>query len=362
LNYGRFVQDDLAPESPAHEDVTQILTAADKAAGLVKQLLAFSRREIVKPEIIDLNEVVEEMHKILSRTTKESIDLVVELSDDLWRTNADPGRIEQVLLNLAVNADAAMPNGGTLAITTSNRCLTEEVAAEKAELRPGDYVCISVTDNGVGMSEATAARIFEPFFTTKGTGEGTGLGLATVYGIVKQADGYIYADSEEGRGTTFDIYLPATEAALKAVDSPSFVVDSAPRTGSILVVEDEDGVRAITKRILEEAGYDVLVAADPLIALEMASDGTSIDLLLTDVIMPGLSGRELAYRLLSMRPALKTIFMSGYNDEIIARQGVLEDGLSFLQKPFGPEDLLTIVRDVLQNDPHTPPVERGLSV
>jgi PAS domain S-box-containing protein len=359
LNYGRFVQDDLPSDSPAREDVTQILSAADKAAGLVKQLLAFSRREIVKPEIIDLNEVVEEMHKILSRTTKESINLVVNLGTDLSRTHADPGQIEQVLLNLAVNADAAMPNGGTLAITTSNKYLSEDVAAQKAELKPGHYVCISVSDTGVGMSEETVARIFEPFFTTKATGEGTGLGLSTVYGIVKQANGYVYAYSEEGSGTTFNIYLPATDAVVREVEDPSLALDPRKGSGTILVVEDEDGVRAITKRILEEAGYRVMVSADPVAALEMATNGTPIDLLLTDVIMPGLSGRELAQRIQSARPDVKTIFMSGYNDEIIARQGVVEDGLTFLQKPFGPEDLLPMVRDVLQPEGHPTSAERG---
>ena len=361
LNYGRFVQEDLPPETAAHEDMSQIISAADKAAALVRQLLAFSRREIVKPEIIDLNEVVEEMHKLLRRTTKESIDLVVELGDGLWRTNADPGRIEQVLMNLAVNADAAMPDGGTLKIATSNEFLSEDVAAQRAELKAGNYVCISVSDDGIGMSEETAARIFEPFFTTKGTGEGTGLGLSTAYGIVKQAGGYIYATSDEGRGTIFEIYLPATDAPIREGETPLFVHDPRPGTGTILVVEDEAAVRAIIRRILEDAGYDVVVANDPFHALELAAEGTPFDLLLTDVIMPGLSGRDLAQRVQAIRPDLKTIFMSGYTDEIIASQGVLEDGLAFLQKPFGPKDLLPLVRDVLQDKDH-PQMERPLTV
>lgn len=352
LNYGRFAKDELEPGTPPHDDVTQVLSAAEKAARLVKQLLAFSRREIVKPEIIDLNDVVEELHKLLTRTTKESIKIVVDLGEDLWRTNADPGQMEQVLLNLAVNADAAMPNGGTLAIRTSNKYLSEEVAAQKAELTPGNYVCISVSDDGIGMSEATAAHMFEPFFTTKGIGEGTGLGLSTVYGIVKQADGYIYAYSEEGRGTTFNIYLPATDAAVSEETEDSFPAMTETGTGTILVVEDEDGVRAVTERILKQAGYDVLVAGDPFTAIEMATEVGRIDLLLTDVIMPGLSGRELAHRLQSIRPGLRTIFMSGYTDQIIAQQGVLEDGASFLQKPFGADELLHIVRDVLSDAKH----------
>lgn len=361
LNYGKFVKDDLEPGTASHEDVTQVLSAAEKAARLVKQLLAFSRREIVKPEIIDLNEIVEDLHRLLARTTKESIKIVVDLGNDLWRTNADPGQMEQVLLNLAVNADAAMPNGGTLAIRTSNKYLSEEAAAQKAELTPGNYVCISVSDDGVGMSEATAAHMFEPFFTTKGIGEGTGLGLSTVYGIVKQAGGYIYAYSEEGRGTTFNVYLPATDAVADKNVVASFPVPSRKGTGTILIVEDEEGVRAITERILKEAGYDVLVASNPLAAVDMVAKAGRIDLLLTDVIMPGLSGRELAHRLQLLRPGLKTVFMSGYTSEIIARQGVLEDGVTFLQKPFGAEDLLPLVRDVLADEQH-PRLERASTV
>jgi two-component system cell cycle sensor histidine kinase/response regulator CckA len=361
LNYGKFVQEDLEPGTSTHEDVTQVLSAADKAARLVKQLLAFSRREIVKPEIIDLNDVVDELHRLLARTTKESIKIVVDLGEDLWRTNADPGQIEQVLLNLAVNADAAMPDGGTLSIRTSNQHLSEEAAAQRAELTPGNYVCVSVSDDGVGMSEATAAHMFEPFFTTKGIGEGTGLGLSTVYGIVKQAGGYIYAYSEEGRGTTFNIYLPATDAVALSKTVGPFPTTARDGSGTILVVEDEDGVRAITERILTEGGYDVLVASDPFTAFDLASETDRIDLLLTDVIMPGLSGRELAHRLQSLRPGLKTVFMSGYTDEIIARQGVLEDGVTFLQKPFGADDLLSLVRDVLDDDRH-PRLERASTV
>ena len=350
LNYARFVRDDMKEDTPAHEDMTQILNAANKASRLVRQLLAFSRREIVKPEILDLNTIVADIHKLLSRTTKESINLVVDTGDDLWCTTADRGQMEQVLLNLAVNADAAMPDGGTLEIKTYNRTIDEEAAAHKAELRAGAYVCLSVSDDGVGMSEETAAHIFEPFFTTKGTGEGTGLGLSTVYGIVKQAGGYVYVYSEEGSGTTFNIYLPATDA----VPGPDLglVPDRGDHLGNetILVVEDEEGVRAIAKRMLEDAGYEVLVAPLPSAAIEIVSSGKHIDLLLTDVIMPERSGRDLARQLQAARPELKVIFMSGYTDEIIARQGVLDDGVTFLQKPFGSDDLLPLVSEVLKND------------
>lgn len=351
LNYGHFVREDLPEDSSAHEDVGQILNAADKAARLVKQLLAFSRREILKPEVFDLNDVVSDIHKMLTRTTKENINIVVDLGEDLWATKADRGQIEQVLLNLAVNADAAMPNGGALQIRTVNRAITNETARQKAELQPGNYVCLSVSDDGTGMSEEVAARAFEPFFTTKGIGEGTGLGLSTVYGIVKQSGGYIYLYSEEGRGTTFNIYLPATNA-VPDPEQPS-VVDLSPQNGTetILVVEDEEGVRSIAERILKRAGYTVMTAPNPAVALELMNHATRIDLLLTDVIMPGMSGRDLARKLQSSRPQLRTIFMSGYTDEIIARQGVLDDGVTFLQKPFGAEELLPLVRQALNNEP-----------
>ena len=347
LNYAQFVREDLPPESEAPADVTQVLSAADKAARLVKQLLAFSRREIIKRDVLDLNEVVADIHKMLMRTTKESINLVVDLGEDLWAAEADRGQIEQILLNLAVNADAAMPNGGTLQIRTANRAVTPEAAAQKAELQAGDYVCLSVSDDGAGMPPEVVARVFEPFFTTKGVGEGTGLGLSTVYGIVKQSSGYIYVYSEEGRGTTFNIYLPATNAVPRPEHRP--VVDLGEQQGTerILVVEDEEGVRSITERILAGAGYDVITAPSPADALEMMNQGEGIDLLLTDVIMPGMSGRDLARRLQSSRPQLKTIFMSGYTDEIIARQGVLDDGVTFLQKPFSAQELLPLVRQAV---------------
>lgn len=361
LNYGRFVRDEVPADGGAYEDMTQILNAADKASSLVKQLLAFSRREIVKPELVDLNDVVSDIHKLLIRTTKESIHLVVDLADGVWPTLADPGQLEQVLLNLAVNADAAMPNGGTLEIKTSNKVISEITAAQKADLKPGNYVCLSVSDDGTGMSEDVAAHIYEPFFTTKAIGEGTGLGLSTVYGIVKQAGGYIYAYSEEGRGTTFNIYLPVTDRSAEAAPAPALEPGAHMGAGSILVVEDEAGVRDITARILTNAGYDVRTAESPEAAIGIASQNDHIDLLLTDVIMPGLSGRELAGRLSSTRPNLRIIFMSGYTDEIIARQGVLDEGVTFLQKPFGAEDLLPMVARVLDSEASAP-VRRGRTV
>ena len=361
LNYGRFVREELPEGTPMHEDVTQVLNAADRAARLVKQLLAFSRREIVKPEVVHLNAVVDDVHKMLTRTIKESINLVIDLSDDLWNTEADRGQLEQVLLNLAVNADAAMPNGGTLEIKTANRTIGEEAASQKAELSAGNYVCLTVSDDGAGMSEEIVAHIFEPFFTTKAVGQGTGLGLSTVYGIVKQAEGYIYVYSEPGQGTSFNIYLPARGVTVEAQGVPEVDLERHGGNETILVVEDEEGVRDITERILKSAGYDVMVAESPAVALALINDGRPVDLLLSDVIMPGLSGRDLARRLQSARPRMKTIFMSGYTDEIIARQGVLDEGVTFLQKPFGPEELLPLVREVLDNE-QSPVPDRSLGV
>ena len=346
LNYSRFVREDLPEDAASREDMDQILSAAEKAARLVKQLLAFSRREIVKPEIVDLNDVVTDINKMLRRTIKESINLVVDLSDELWSTQADRGQLEQVILNLAVNADAAMPDGGTLEIRTVNRFIDDEAAAQKAELNSGNYVCLTVSDDGVGMSEDVAAHIFEPFFTTKAVGEGTGLGLSTVYGIVKQAGGYVYVYSEEGRGTTFNVYMPAIEGSVEEAHVEMLDVADHRGNETILVVEDEPGVRSIAKRILEGAGYEVIVFESPGEALG-AIDDWHVDLLLTDVIMPDLSGRELAGKLQARQPDMKVIFMSGYTDEIIARQGVLDDGVTFLQKPFGSDDLLPLVRDTL---------------
>jgi PAS domain S-box-containing protein len=349
MNYVRFVKEGLDPTSTAHEDLTQVVEAGNKAAKLVRQLLAFSRREIVTPEILDLNEVVTDMEKILRRTIKESISLVFSPQGNLRHIEMDRGRLEQVLVNLAVNADAAMPDGGFLEITTSNQTVDEEAASQKAELHAGNYVRLSVSDNGFGMSQEVAGRIFEPFFTTKPVGQGTGLGLATVYGIVKQTGGYIYVYSEESRGTTFNLYLPATSAATeKRLDQAP--VQLAGGSETILVVEDEPGVRRIAERILSSAGYQVMSTEDPLDAIELVrSDERHFDLLLTDVIMPNLSGKELALRLRRLRPGLRALFMSGYTDEIIAKQGILEPGVRFLQKPFGAEELLPAVREVLNS-------------
>lgn len=347
LNYARFLREDLEGTAGA-EDADQILLATNKAANLVRQLLAFSRREIIKPEVLDLNNVVSDMERMLRRTTKESISIVVQKEPELWRTEVDPGQLEQVVLNLVVNADAAMPDGGTLQIRTGNRKVDEVVAGQRVGFDAGDYVWLSVSDDGVGITKEVVPHIFEPFFTTKPVGEGTGLGLSTAYGIVKQAGGDITVYSEPGKGTTFNIYLPATSAAVTETKTTIARARTYTGTETILVVEDEQGVREIAQRLLTNAGYKVLASESPLEALAMIDrDKPQVDLLVTDVIMPGLSGKELAVRLAAKIPGLPTIYMSGYTDEIIARQGILEEGVSFLQKPFGEEDLLPLVRDVI---------------
>jgi PAS domain S-box-containing protein len=347
INYAGFVRSDVEDDS-TKEDVDEILSAADKAANLVRQLLAFSRREIIRPSVLDLNDVISDMQKMLRRTIKESIDLVVDLDGSPWHIEADRGQLEQVILNMVVNADAAMPHGGSLQIKTSRRVFDDNTAGARPEFDPGNYMCLSISDNGAGMSKETAAHIFEPFFTTKPIGEGTGLGLSTAYGIVKQAGGDISVYSEPGLGTTFNVFLPATDAA--PAEEPVIEADGATYAGTetVLVVEDEAGVREIARRLLTTAGYKVLVASDPIAAQLIAQQHRDeIAVLLTDMIMPNLSGKELAESLRRSMPELKVVFMSGYTDQIVANHGVLEEGVVFLQKPFGPSELLPLMREVI---------------
>jgi PAS domain S-box-containing protein len=347
INYAGFVKTDVESDS-AKDDVDEILSAADKAANLVRQLLAFSRREIIRPTVLDLNDVISDMQKMLRRTIKESIGLVVDLDAAPWLIEADRGQLEQVILNMVVNADAAMPQGGTLQIKTSKRVFDDDTVGSRPEFEAGNYMCLSITDDGSGMSEETVAHIFEPFFTTKAVGEGTGLGLSTAYGIVKQAGGDISVYSEPGLGSTFNIFLPGTDAV--RVEQPETEVDRGEYGGTetVLVVEDEAGVREIARRLLTTAGYKVLVASDPIAAQLLAQQHRDeIDVLLTDVIMPNLSGKELAESLRASMPDLKVVFMSGYTDQIVANHGVLEKGVVFLQKPFGPSELLPLMREVI---------------
>jgi len=356
--YSDLLLADLPPDDRRRHDVEEIHQATQRAAALTQQLLAFSRRQVLQPKVINLNALVPDIEKMLRRLIGEDILFATVLHPRLGNVRADPGQLEQVIVNLAVNARDAMSDGGRLTIETRNVELDEAYTAEHPAVKPGRYVLLAVTDTGVGMDEETKARIFEPFFTTKVRGKGTGLGLATVYGIVQQTGGHIWPYSEPGRGTTMRVYLPRVDAPADPIEHPR---DAAPETlrGSetILVVEDEAPVRAVTRQLLERNGYTVLEAPDGAAALALvdgAAGGRHIDLLLTDVIMPGMSGRELAAQLNARRPNLRVLFMSGYTDDAVVRHGMLEPGLAYLEKPFRPTALLRKVRGVLrERDPDT---------
>ncbi|MFO0761837.1 MAG: ATP-binding protein [Byssovorax sp.] len=327
-------------------DLDEIRGAADRAAGLTRQLLAFSRKQVLMPRVIDLNDLCAGSLKLLQRLLGEDIEIVYRPSPTLAATRADPGQIEQVIMNLAINARDAMPGGGKLTIETENIVLDDDYCRLHVEARPGPHVMLAVSDTGCGMDEATQARIFEPFFTTKEVGKGTGLGLATVYGIVAQSGGSIYVYSEPNRGTTFKVYLPR-EAAGEAAISPRVAPRPAKGNEVLLVVEDEAPLRSLLLRLLKPLGYEVLLAKDGATALEVAASRSDIHLLLTDVVMPGMSGRELAIRLCAARPALKVLYMSGYTENAIEHHGVLDEGVQLLPKPFTAEALATKLREVL---------------
>ena len=340
---------DLPALDPHREDLDQVRKATDRAASLTRQLLAFSRRQLLKPEALNLNTVVREMDKMLRRLIGEDIELATVLEPELGQVQADPGQIEQVLMNLAVNARDAMPQGGKLTIETANIELDEAFARTHPSVYPGRHVVLGVSDTGAGMSEEVQAHLFEPFFTTKEKDKGTGLGLSTVYGIVKQSGGSIWVESRIGAGTTFKIYLPRLEAVPPY--EPVRTRAEPPRgSETILLVEDDPAVRQLTRRMLEKIGYTVREAPTSRRALDLVcSSSEAIHLLLTDVVMPGLSGRELAERLMASRPDMKVLYMSGYTDDAIVRHGVLESGILLLQKPFTLETLATRIRRVLDS-------------
>jgi two-component system, cell cycle sensor histidine kinase and response regulator CckA len=338
----------LPAEDPLRLHIEEVRKAGERAAGLTRQLLAFSRKQVLRPEVIDLNEVVREMEKMLRRLIGEDIVLRVALGPGLGSVKADPGQVEQVLMNLAVNARDAMPRGGKLTIGTENVHLDEGYAAHHVSVAPGHYVMLAVSDTGSGMDEETRARIFEPFFTTKEKGKGTGLGLSTVYGIVKQSGGHIWVYSEAGRGTTFKIYLPRVDAGAWEHRPAAESAEGLTGTETILLAEDDELVRNMTRIILSGYGYRVLAAENGAAAISIfESTEEPIHLLLTDVVMPGLSGRELADRLTRLRPETKVLYMSGYTDDAIVHHGVLEEGVNFLQKPFTPDALARRVREML---------------
>jgi len=349
---------DLPPDDPRRSDVEEIYRATVCAAGLTQQLLAFSRRQVLQPRVINLNALIPDLEKMLRRLIGEDILFATVLHPRLGNIRADPGKLEQVIVNLAVNARDAMPDGGRLTIETRNVELDESYAAEHPSVKPGRYVMLAVTDTGVGMDEDTKARVFEPFFTTKVRGKGTGLGLATVYGIVQQTGGHIWPYSEPGRGTAMRVYLPRVDEPADPIEQSGDVTPEVLRgSETILLVEDEAPVRSVTRQLLERNGYTVLEAADGPAALALVNGATGephVDLLLTDVIMPGMSGRELANQLKARRPDLRVLFMSGYTDDAVVRHGMLEPGLAYLEKPFRPPALLRKVRDVLKSRSQSP--------
>jgi PAS domain S-box-containing protein len=349
---GRLLEQ-LPETEPLRRNAEAIAAAADRAAGLTQQLLAFSRRQVLSPRVVSLNAVVRNVYGMLERVIGEDITCVLSLSDEIESVKADPGRIEQALLNLAVNARDAMPEGGTLAISTSIVELDEVYSRQHIGSRPGRFVMLAVSDTGRGMDPETRTRVFEPFFTTKEVGKGTGLGLSMVYGIVKQSGGYIWVYSELGLGTTFKIYLPATEAPPETLQ-PRPAPSVPTGTETILLVEDEDGVRELLEEILTAQGYRVLAASRGVEALQISElVDEEIQVLVTDVVMPHMSGHELAMRLRARRPALRVLYLSGYTDDAIAHHGVVEVDASFLQKPFTRAALATKVREVLDPRPET---------
>jgi signal transduction histidine kinase/CheY-like chemotaxis protein len=340
LGYASFIERRAAEGSADQRDVTAIREAGERATRLTRQLLAFARREVVRPTVLDLTGVVLEMEQLLRRTIGEHVVLETSLAPDLWPIMADDGQLEQVLVNLAVNARDAMPQGGTLTLDTENVDVDAAYAQARPGLAPGRYVRLRVSDTGVGMTPEVAAKAFEPFFTTKPKGQGTGLGLATIHGIVTQAGGHVQIYSEPGLGTTFTVLLPTTEAAVP--DAPATDDDRAPGGGeTILVVEDEPAMLEVTRRILDANGYTVLTAGRGTEAVKIAAEHDGpIDLLLSDVVMPYMLGKEVAARVGALRPGIQVLFMSGYAQNVIGPIGDLADGRQIIDKPFTEAALL----------------------
>jgi len=349
LGYSDITKRNLPDSDPLRRNVEEIIKASERAASLTRQLLAFSRKQVMQPRVFDLNTVVSDLEKMLRRMIGEDIELRVNAESDLGNIKADPVQIEQVIMNLVVNARDAMPKGGKLSIETANVDLDESYSRDHVSVVPGAYVMLAISDTGCGMDEETRQHIFEPFFTTKEPGKGTGLGLSMVYGIVKQSDGNIWVYSEEGCGTTFKIYFPRVTAEAEEYKRAAHGFEVPGGTETILLVEDAELVRTLARQVLETAGYRVLEAANADAAINICNsiNGDQIDLLLTDVVMPGMSGNDMSRILLMKQPGMPVLFMSGYTDDAIVQHGVLEAGINFLQKPFTPAALALKVREVL---------------
>jgi two-component system cell cycle sensor histidine kinase/response regulator CckA len=350
IGYSQLLQSQLEPNSSMRHDIDEICKAGQRAAALTTQLLAFSRKQVLQPKILDLNNIVANTSKMLSRLIGEDIRFRTTLDPGLKQVKADPGQMEQVLMNLAVNARDAMPDGGSLSIETANVYLDDRYAEQHVDVQPGHHIMLAVSDNGCGMDSKTMAKIFEPFFTTKEQGKGTGLGLATVYGIVKQSGGHLWVYSEPDKGTTFKVYLPQAENESTPLEAalPSDVLPVGTET--VLLAEDDLQVRVFASRVLQGLGYRVLEAADGNEALLVAGQtARAIDILLTDVVMPQVGGKNLSEKLKWERPEIKVLFLSGYTADSIVHHGVLDEGMAFLHKPFNSGDLARKVREVLDS-------------
>jgi signal transduction histidine kinase len=346
--YTEVLLEELTSSSAMHQKVQSIQQAADRAATLTRQLLAFSRKQLLELKVVDVNSVIGDMERLLRPLIGENIGLVTRLSPDAGRTRADAGQLEQVIMNLVVNAKDAMPDGGKITIQSSEVTVRPNFR-EHRFIQPGRYVVLSVSDTGHGMDKETQSRIFEPFFTTKEKGKGTGLGLSTVYGIVKQSGGYVFPQSEPGTGTTFYIYLPRVEESPEEMTPAKSQENEKGGCETVLLVEDEESVRELVRETLVSRGYKVLEAENGENGLRLAeAHGVGIDILITDVVMPGMGGRELAKKLLQIRPNLGVLFLSGYTEDTILHQGALGPGTAFLQKPFTLQNLARKVREVLR--------------
>jgi two-component system cell cycle sensor histidine kinase/response regulator CckA len=349
--FGDLVVNELAPESQVRRDAEEVLQAAARAAALTRQLLAFSRKQVLQPTVLDLNIVVANLEPMLRRLIGEDIDFRTTLPAGIGHVHADPGQLEQVLLNLVVNARDAMPDGGTLSIHTDRVMLDQSYAEQHPPATAGEYVMLAVSDTGTGLDENVRAHLFEPFFTTKEPGKGTGLGLATVYGIIQQSGGHVWVYSEKGQGTTFKIYLPRVPHVKGTLEN-ALRASARPRgTETVLLVEDNPQVRGLAQAVLARSGYTVLAAGDGVEAIRLAlAHEKPIHALVTDVVMPGMGGRALAEHIRSTHPGLRVLYMSGYPDESIVHRGVLEPGTPFLEKPFTPQSLAKKLRDLLDDE------------
>jgi nitrogen-specific signal transduction histidine kinase/CheY-like chemotaxis protein len=348
LCYCDLVLAETSPGDQSREDIEEIQKAGNRAARLTSQLLAFSRKQIIEPTLLDLNDIVSDLREMLGRIIGEDVKIVPRLRPDVAPVKADRGQIEQVLLNLAVNARDAMPTGGTLTIETENVALDEHYAKTHMHVSPGPHVALTVADTGIGMTPEVHARLFEPFFTTKAPGKGTGLGLATVYGIVTRCGGNIGVYSEEGRGTVFKVYFPRADVSELVATDAAPIARAHVGSETVLVVEDEGSLRELARRLLHQQGYTVLTASSAVEARRLFEENPTIDLLVTDVVMPGASGPELTRQLIADRPALKVIYMSGYTEDAIVEHGVVKPGVAFLNKPFTSRTLGEKIRQVLE--------------